>query len=249
MTSRQLKQQMTDFLAARLEDSGLYDIRASDADGILLREKSGLTCTAYIFTHADKTPVWKVAQANRGYHDAGFYTAHVFLQDKDEFFRPLSRRERQYRKSLKHYKKEDIDRMVKLSDLERFVLKRYPAELPELAYYSPRPEAIVSYTMEQVGLDYSHLHHGDKGYGYAYNHDAFDYRFPDVKTQVKDGPAFVKLGNPQARRGLVRPYAAEPPQLALDLAPPSTTDDSRRLLTRDELAACCTEIVGMLSQK
>ena len=251
------KERMTMFIAERLMESGLYIVREQDASHLLVEElfyRFEEPERIYVAAHDGESVAREVAGLHERNRQAGLFTAHV-IYDNGSFTRQLIPRERRYRTSLELYKKDDVRRMARLRGLERAVLRLYPQELPELAYYRPTqgtiPEHIMLYWMGNVRLSRRR------------SREAFEERIPDEKLReelfpderarayklpheramIATGAIHLKRGDPRYGRALIKPYVLEKPRAEK----PAQLSFSDPL--RGEIPACCVELALRYARK
>lgn len=181
MVIKNQKERMTEFVAERLDGSGLYIIIERDISHILVAERPEVReqpKTINVLAH-NYHRTMRDMRNTLGYNASrGIGTAHIFYKDGEIFMVRLGARGNiKDPRSLKRYTKAQIDAMVHLRDLEHAVLSMSGGKL---AYYQPATtrleESIRVYEMARVCLDYSHIRKGDPGYGFARDTVSKDYK-------------------------------------------------------------------------
>ena len=213
MVTKEQKDRMTEFVAERLDGSGLYNIVKRDNSHILVAERPEVReepKTIDVLTH-NYYRTKKNLRDKVGYNRSqGIGTAHIFYKDGETFMVRLAVRGKiKDLRSLKHYSKKEIDDMIHLRDLEKVVLDMSNGEL---VYYQPKTarleEGIRIFEMRNVALDYSHLKRGDPGYGFARDTLSEDYKLP-VEVAKTSGPIAL-LVNPSVYVGITPIESTKP---------------------------------------
>ncbi|MFH1682627.1 MAG: hypothetical protein ABIA37_02410 [Candidatus Woesearchaeota archaeon] len=166
MVSRKQKNQMTQFIADRLDESGLYHIIEQSHQHLLVEQSDEFfedPKEIYVVAHNHKRTKNEL-ESILGQNDSqGVYTAHLFYKNYELFFVRMVDVDPSWRsdKSLKLYIDQQINQMLHLRALEKLVLKRGAGVSTELAYYQSQsthlPECIQIFNLPQVTLDRSHI--------------------------------------------------------------------------------------------
>jgi len=212
MISQAERNRMTQFIADRLEDSGLHDILERDEDHVLVKEKFDdlplFSATVYVAAHNKRTTkrnvrnLWQANVAN------GVYTAHVLYKDGENFLVKLGEKaESKRERSLKRLSPEELNATVHLRDLEKLLMQRFESD--RLQYYQPEtediPEALRFFHMGQVLLDMSHIDKDHPAYGFVEDRYSTDYRIvrEAVKSRITVEPAYLLCGETMLRRAVI----------------------------------------------
>jgi len=184
MAPRELRLQMQDFVVRMITKAGLYEIKGADIHHIIIRElpsKQSENRTIDVLLHSDENDKLTKAQFDEKIMRNSaqqICTTNIFLEDGITFYVRLGARGnlKSY-KSLKNLPKDVIDSAIDLRDLEKMALGYTRTEL---SYYHPKsprlPEMVRVFTISSTWLDYSHLHPGDNGHGFARDDFSRDYR-------------------------------------------------------------------------
>ncbi len=207
MVLREQRLRMTEFLAERLEASGLCAIVERDARHVLVEEKldGPERKRAYIFAHAGGMTVAEMQERREKNREAGVYSADVFYRDGNTFSVRLGRRALfKARRSLKRYTPEQRAAMIHTRDLERAVLGYFAAPLQQVVYYQPKTmlldKSIRIFTMDRVRLDYRHIGRDHPAYGRVVDGIlSLEWRLPVECGRVTDGPLYLHLSEPDIR--------------------------------------------------
>ncbi len=204
MVSHQQKLRCTQYLAERLEDSGLYQILSRDERQVNLREKpetrerlepreqSGTQprTIRVLISNFETIGVFEVtSRVNR---QSGVYVAPVLYKDGKTAFVRMVERNSSWRteKSLKQYTPQEINRMLHLRGIEKAVMAEFG---DELMYYQPETEqleeSLRTFHLEPVELDYSHIDRDHPSYGFVKDRESIDYKLPKEIGELIVGPA------------------------------------------------------------
>jgi len=207
MVLREQRLRMTEFLAERLEASGLCTIVERDARHVLVEEKQEgpKRERAYIFAHGGGMTVAQMQERREKNREAGVYSADVFYRDGHTFSVRLGRRALyKARRSLKKYTLEQRAAMIHARDLELDVLGYFGDPLQQLVYYQPKTmlldESIRVFTMGRVPLDYAHIGEDHRAYKRVIDGTlSLEWRLPIECERVTDGPLYLHLSEPDLR--------------------------------------------------
>lgn len=191
------RERMTEFIAARLEESQLYRVLERDAFHLLVQEcsETGEDQKAiYVFAHGVKTPVDDVRRRETYNEEHGIFSAHVFYRDGKTFFVPLGT-EAINRRSLERGDREQRSAMIHLRGLERAVLASLPASFQQLTTYQPPTETSV----ESLQLHEMIPAAGQPGR---------NYRLPCNISTITHAAYFRLVDDGGSRQAIIRPYEA-----------------------------------------
>tara|TARA_Y100000310_G_scaffold291173_1_gene318935 strand:- start:455 stop:1081 length:627 start_codon:yes stop_codon:yes gene_type:complete len=188
MVSRKQKNQMTQFVADKLEDSNLYQIVSRDHEHIVVQEKPEVRSTPLttdIFVHNRPTTKKDISQLHSSNYQQGTHTAHVVLKDgRIGFCRMVDRESWRMDKSLKNYSPAQINQMLHLRKREKII----DDHLGDIVYYQPEttnlPESLRIFGLNTVNFDYSHIGSGDQGYGFVQEGPSADLKLPEDKGTI-----------------------------------------------------------------
>ena len=203
MASRKQKNQMTQFVADRLEESTLYDILSKDHEHVVVVEKPIVRVepiTTDVFVHNRKTTAKELAKISGQNYSQNIYTAHVILKDgKVGFVRLADKESWRLEESLKKYSAQEVNQMLHLRDREKWILGRFE----NIVYYQPEtqrlPESVRVFGFETVQLDYSHVHEGHPSWGFVTDGPSKDYKLAVDKGLI----SVAKLGLSKSRYPLL----------------------------------------------
>ncbi len=199
MVNAEQKRRMAEFVAGRLEDSGLYNILESDSSHILVAQRPDLVeepVTIDVLAHNYHRTMHDMRNTLGYNRSQGIGTAHIFYKDDETFMVRLGVRGNiKDPRSLKLYTKQQIDAMIHLRDLEKVVLQMSGGDL---VYYQPQTErleeGIRMFEMVRVALDYTHIRRGDPGYGFARDTISKDYKEARQIGATITGPIELLVG-------------------------------------------------------
>ncbi|MBI4895528.1 MAG: hypothetical protein HY831_03470 [Candidatus Aenigmarchaeota archaeon] len=182
---------MTTFLANRLEESRLYSIQERDHSHVLAVELEGGR-TIYIAAHTSpgNMTLDQLKMLRSEQKEAGRYVGHIFYAGRTvdekkvvkerEFLRKSKISPQRHRGSLKRYSKDEINRIMDLTEQELYVLDKcgtnkfygeaFPDGVRRLTYYSPAgrySEGILIVAMTPVVASYSHVGKGHVADGHV----------------------------------------------------------------------------------
>lgn len=179
-------EQMSAFAAARLRESGLYDIREADPYHVLAEKQDGTHIDLVL--HSQNIPEKELKKRRSSNRARGVYTAHMFYagrvpgshEEDSEFLKKLHASRQMRDTVLRRYTSEEISRMVELRDNERYVLERcgidrfyrdiFKDGSRRLVYYSPAgqsSEGILVVSMLPVTSDYEYVGTGHRASGHV----------------------------------------------------------------------------------
>lgn len=219
MASHQQKNQATQFICDRIEDSGQYLILNRNHREITAREKSDLSehpklidvVLANLFSFAEFKENYQKQKVARA------YTSPILYKDGKTAFCRMVEKNRSWRhdKSLKQYPLQQINQMISLRKIEKAAIE-LSATFPNphhLVYYQPTTErleeSLKEFSLEPVNLDYSHLSSGDYGYGFAHDRESIDYKISREEAIL--GPA-LRFVFPQRNFYFIARIASAPQQ-------------------------------------
>jgi len=186
VASRKAKQAMSDFVHYQLDSSGLYSLQ-QDIDHIMATPHAEGVLSVYVALHSSRTPLKKQNQVVAQNRSNGIRTADVFYNNDVLYVRMMETEASRKDKSLKNYTLPEINRIVKLSGLEKQVMdqqgKRLVYYQPESAVFS---ESMRWFDMDPVILDYSHVRPDEQAYDFVETRPSVDYKLPKDYFQKKE---------------------------------------------------------------
>lgn len=195
MVSRADKNRMTEFIANLLEESSMYNLLEKNHSHLLVSLKPDYdpaSSKIYLLAHNEKRTVKEVKRIHLQNYAEGIFTSDVFYKDGENFMVRLGG-SANYRddKSLKRYDKPDLDAMINMRDLEKFVEAK---SSHTLAYYQPKTEklseSIRVYRLKPVTLDYSHITPDHRSYNFVENSTSLDYKIAEEIESMADSAMF-----------------------------------------------------------
>ncbi len=119
------KERMNEFVAERLENTPLYEVKEMNDEGVLVAENTDLIerpspLEIQVLTHpstSGKMTKEEISEKNKRNARQGRATANVFYGDGEHFRRPLSHKEKHG--AIHPDDQPYVDEMLKLRDLER----------------------------------------------------------------------------------------------------------------------------------
>ena len=193
---------MAEFLEERLIQ-GSYGIKEKDESHFVATSDQ---MEFYIGLFSSPTPVAEITRLEWDNFQRGRRTAYVFFRDERVFWRRLAGRAhfKADDKSLKRYNPQQVNAMITLQVLEKYLVERHEFTL---SYYQPetqrREEAIRNYQMESVWLDYSHINSGHRSHGFAKDHNAKLWKIAR-EVEVITGPLLIEPSRQNTMMALVR---------------------------------------------
>ncbi|MBT5021959.1 hypothetical protein HOK51_03000 [Candidatus Woesearchaeota archaeon] len=227
MVSAKDKNRMVQVLTDLLENSGTYSIKQSDNEKILVVEKKEIRENPrkiFVMSHAKKRTKSEINGQISHNQKNNIYTAHAFFkhEEDDISFVRMVKKNKGWRqdKSLKKYSEQDINRMIHLRGIEKWIL----CDFYQLTYYQKEStrleECVKTYKLNKVTFDRTHLRPGDPGYGFAAMHEeSKDYKLPEL-TELISGAAgfkYLKNQNPLYRAWIFKTEAK--PTAVVDTSP------------------------------
>ena len=186
MVSKADKKRMKDFVEARLEDSGRYDIKKSDESHILVatkRENAERIIPIDLLLHNRKMPLTELRDLVRNSYSSNILVSNIFYKDGQNFMVRLGSRGnfKGDDRSLKRYTKSDLDKMIHLRGLEKEVLELQNDNT--LVYFQPKTDRLIEsvrgYQMRDVILDYSHVDSDHRSFGFVEDRSSIDYKIAE----------------------------------------------------------------------
>ncbi len=196
MATTQQKKQAVDYLAAKLEESGLYDIqRLENNHSLFVRETTQFASTPKTYQILIPNFLARLDNCKQHLHknnQEGIYTAPVFYKDGKTAFALLQHTPTfwNHDQTLKNYTADQKHSILNLRDMERYILEQFGNDI---AYYQPETahlkESIRVFTLDNVNLDYSHILPEDPLYNRVHNRISLDYKLPLEKQTL--GPTIA----------------------------------------------------------
>ncbi|MBS3126877.1 hypothetical protein J4228_01790 [Candidatus Woesearchaeota archaeon] len=195
MVSQKEKQQTTQFICDRLEDSGLYVVQRRELGHLLVKEKNDVEKpkTIDVIIPNFLGPVKNYTKAFRQNAINIIYTAPVLHKDGETAFVRMVDTNMSWRtdKSLKRYSPEEINRMLHLRKIEKEVLVSFDNPL---TYYQPEtdrlPQSLRQFKLTPVLLDYSHIGPEHHGYDFVEDRESIDYKLPQGSECITSAVRF-----------------------------------------------------------
>ena len=204
MVSRKQKNQMTQFVADRLEDSNLYQIVSRDHEHVMVSENPGVRAnpaTIDVFVHNRPTTKKNINQIHQANCQQNVYTAHIILKDgKVGFVRMVDNESWRMDQSLKKYSGLQINQMLHLRKREKIIHE----QLGDIVYYQPEtsnlPESLRIFGLNTVNFDYSHIGPDHPSHGFVRNGPSESLKLPEDKgtisiPKIKLYGGFPRLGD------------------------------------------------------
>ncbi|MFH0978752.1 MAG: hypothetical protein V1837_05625 [Candidatus Woesearchaeota archaeon] len=197
MVNKEAKQRMADFVLARLEQSGCYNVLKSNLERLLLEQKPDIDAqkkTIHLILHNQPMTESEYFDILNSNFSKGIFTSSILYNDGKTFFKPLGRsaHARKY-KSLKQYSDKQRDNMIGIN-LLAFNVLQFQENRQFLVYFQPDPqrreESIRAFNILPIDYDRTHIKEGHKSYGFCriFEQSKFE-KIADECYQITDGPA------------------------------------------------------------
>ena len=199
------------FICDRLEDSCQYNILRSNENGLLVAEKPEIAenpRNISVFVANFLGPIKEINGAFQRNRSRQVYSAPVFYKDGKTAFVRMVEKNKGWRtdKSLKRYTPQEVNQMLHLRGKEKAVMKLFGKKL---TYYQPETErldeSLREFSLENVGLDYSHLKPWDPGYNFATNRTSIDYKLPQETATIEPAGRIHFADNDRLLRARLAP--------------------------------------------
>lgn len=181
------RKRMSNAALAYLEDAGYGIDSANEGEIIVLSRREGDKRKLHLFLHNQTTNYKEsIHSINRAVY-GGDLVSNIFYKDGKNFHVRLGWRAntKGNGRSLKRYTKRDLDRMLHLRELEKFVLQKNSPQTT-LTYYQPETiklaEGLRSYNMGSVILNYEHITSRNIRFDFARPDTARDYKIAQEIT-------------------------------------------------------------------
>lgn len=170
MVSRQSRERMREYVAGRLESSGIHVAKDVSRDCLQLQTNSDKSAYVYLHTSPEGAEDY-IHTLHKLVHQGDFVT-NVFYKDGKNFFVLIDEAKKPVlaRTTLKNYSLHQISEMIHLREKERELLRIQGPK--RLVYYQPDntsdggrlSEGLVSFQFLPVHASYSHVSPSVKGY-------------------------------------------------------------------------------------
>jgi hypothetical protein len=205
MVSKREKERMVNFITEKIEESRKYDISRMFKFGISVIQKKTVfesPKSIFVYAHHSKTPLNTFRSHESEISESFDCLSNVFYKNDVDFMVRLGASGNgRNNKSLKQYGHDEINRMISLRGLEKFVLNnQFYGD--SLTFYQPQTqrlgESLRQYNMEEVFLDYSHLDSGTHAGNFARDGVSEDYK---IANEITDpNPVLGFLGKDYSTR-------------------------------------------------
>lgn len=176
MVSKKEKNRMKEYVSARLENSGMKNIKDVDRDQVQVNTPYG--SLIHVFLHTSPNGYENFLHGDKKFHNLVYnqeYVSNIFYKDGKNFFTTLDDDEKMIlsSRSMKEYSYNQISKMIKLKKKESEVLRL--SGIKKLTYYQPSnidmggrlEEGMVNFGFSPVFSSYSHYPIDKKGFDFV----------------------------------------------------------------------------------
>ena len=193
MVKRTEKERATQYICDSLEDSGLYTIMNKDHESVLVKRdnenETNIEVVIPNFLGAARNYTQRI---NRNSREQKFTCPVLYKDRKTTFVRLVDNNSWRTEESLKKYSSNEINRMIGLRKIEKYVMEHIGNNL---TYYQPKSdrlsEKILEIYLNPVNLDYSHIDRNHRSFNFANNRVSTDYKLPQENGIIEPAAKFI----------------------------------------------------------
>jgi len=161
-----------------------------------------------IYLHDEKMRIEDFQELAENNSKSGIYTAHIFINQNDEFFKRLWGKA-QFKESLQGYSFEDKKKVVKPTDMIKRALDQLSLDVDSprriLTFYDPENNILIGRHFGSVNLDYSYLPKNHQAFRYAKSGVSKNFMLMNDKFKIKEGGLASVVYNPQLKIATIIP--------------------------------------------